>query len=184
MGTAVLDAPLARPAPPIRVAPAAMRLVLRASLAVVILGLAVLAVGPRLYPFKAFYVRTGSMTPTLPVGALVIATVAHADELGRGDVILFERPDRPGTMVVHRIHAVEESPAGRTFITKGDANAVPDGWRLAAEGNGLRAVHAFSGLGFVVGWVQAAFGRQGWLGAFAIVCGVFALIWIWQQEEP
>ena len=184
MSTAVLDLPAARPAPASGLAPAAARLILRASFAVVLLGLLVLAVGPRLYPFKGFYVRSGSMAPTIPVGALVIATVVRADDLGPGDVIVFERPDRPGTMVVHRIDAVEETPAGRAFITKGDANGSPDGWRLTARGEGLRAAYTFSGAGFTVGWLHAALGRQGWLGAFALVAAVLALIWIWQSEEP
>lgn len=184
MSTAVLDAPAAAPTPAFPLASAAARLLVRASVAVVVLGLAVLAIGPRLHPFKSFYVRSGSMAPTIPVGSLVIATVAEADELRVGDVIVFERPDQPGTMVVHRIHAVEHTAVGRAFITKGDANAAPDGWRLDAQGRGLRAVHIFSGVGFTVGWLDVALTRQGLLGAVALVAAVVALVWIWRSEEP
>ncbi len=161
MSTAVLDVPAAAPAPGFPLASAAARLLVRASFAAAALGLAVLAIGPRLYPFQSFYVRSGSMAPTIPVGALVIATAAQADDLKVGDVIVFERPDHPGTMVVHRIHAVEHTAVGKAFITKGDANAGPDGWRL-----------------------DAALTRQGLLGAFALVAAVVALVWIWRSEEP
>ena len=33
-----------------------------------------LAFGPRIFPYQAFYIRSGSMRPTLPIGSLAIAT--------------------------------------------------------------------------------------------------------------
>lgn len=184
MGTAVLDLPAAQPAPALGPAPAVARLLVRAPVAVVLLGLLILVVGPRLYPFQSFYVRSASMAPAIPVGALVVATRAPADELGVGDVIVFERPDRAGMMVVHRIDAVERTAAGRVFLTKGDANASPDSWRVPASGEGWRAVYSVSKAGFAVGWVHAATSRRGWLGALAIVAAVYALISIWKSESP
>jgi signal peptidase I len=184
MSTAVLDPRIAKPASAFGLAPAAARLVVRALFGVVLLGLLTLFVGPRLYPFQSFYVRSSSMAPALPVGALVIATRIPADKLGVGDVIVFERPDRPGTMIVHRIAAVEQKPAGRAFITKGDANGSPDAWTVAATGDGWRAVYSIAGAGFTVGWLDAAMSRRGWLGALAIVAALCALLTIWQSEEP
>lgn len=184
MGSAVLDVEAATPASAFPRGSAAARLVGRASFAAAVLGLAVLAVGPRLYPFKGFYVRSGSMAPAIPVGALVIATVAQAADLKAGDVVVFERPDQPGTMVVHRIHALEQTPTGTGFVTKGDANAGPDGWRLDARGQGLRAVHIVPGVGFIVGWLDVALTRRGLLGTVAVAAAVLALVWIWRSEEP
>ena len=94
MSTAVLDLAAAPPAPAFRPAPAAAGLILKASFGVVVLGLLTLVVGPQLYPFESFYVRSGSMSPTIPVGSLVIATRTPASKLHVGDVIVFERPDR------------------------------------------------------------------------------------------
>lgn len=184
MSTAVLDLRIAKPAPALGLVPALARLIVKAVFGVVLLGLLTLVVGPRLYPFQTFYVRTGSMSPGVPVGALVIATRTPAEDLGSGDVIVFERPDRPGMMVVHRIEAVEQTPAGRAFITKGDANAGPDAWRVAATGDGWRAVYSIDRAGFMVGGLHAALTRRGWLGALSIAAAVWALISIWRSEEP
>jgi signal peptidase len=184
MSTAVLDLAAAAPAPAFRPVPAAARLILKVSLGVVVVGLLTLVVGPWLYPFQGFYVRSGSMSPTIPVGSLVIATRTPADRLHVGDVIVFERPDRPGTMVVHRIAAVEQTPTGRAFLTKGDANGSPDAWLVRASGEGWRAEYSLSRLGFIVGWLHVALSRRGWLGAFAILVATWALITIWQCEEP
>lgn len=160
------------------------RLIVRASFAVVVLGLAALAIGPRFLPFQGFYVRSASMSPSVPVGALVIVTRAAADELGPGDVIVFERPDRAGMMVVHRIDSVEETAAGRMFVTRGDANSAPDAWRVPATGEGWRAVYSLHRAGFIVGWLHGAMSRQGWLGAVAIIIGLYALFVIWRSESP
>ena len=184
MSTAVLDVAVARPVPALGPAPVAARLILRAVLGTVVLGLLFLVVGPHVYPVESFYVRTGSMTPTIPVGSLVIATRAPAEKLGVGDVIVFQRPDRPGTMVVHRINAVVMTANGRAFITKGDANGTPDGWQVAATGEGWKAVYSMRRAGFLVGWLHTALSRRGWLGSFAVVLAIWALITIWECEEP
>src|SRR2546421_10210474 len=138
MSTAVFDLPAATPTPVLRAASAAVRLILRTSLGVVVLALLALVAGPRLYHFQSFYVRSGSMTPTIPVGSLVIATRAPAAELGVGDVILFHRPDQPTTMVVHRIFAVDQTPAGRGLRTTGEAKTRPSGLSVPVLGAGER----------------------------------------------
>jgi signal peptidase len=163
---------------------AAVRLIVKAAFGTVLLSLLALVVGPRLFPFQTFYVRSASMTPAIPVGALIVAERASATELGAGDVIVFQRPDRPGTMVVHRIDSLRETPTGVAFVTKGDANGTPDAWEVPATGDGWRAVYSMSRAGFAVGWLHAALSRRGWLGTLAIFAAVYALILIWRAEAP
>ena len=184
MSTAILNVPAVTPAPAFGLAPAAARLVVRTAFGVILLAFATLAVGPRLLHFQTFYVRSGSMSPGIPVGALVVAVPASAEELGPGDVILFQRPDQPGVMVVHRIHAVEQRDSGRVFITKGDANSSPDAWDVPATGQGLRAVYAMDGLGFVVAWLNFAVSSRGLFATVAILAALYALVVIWRCEEP
>jgi len=184
MSAAVIDVPAAKPAPVFGLVPAAARLVVRAAIGTVVLGLLTLVVGPRLYPFQAFYVRTGSMSPVIQVGSLVVATRATAADLRPGDVIVFRRPDRPRMMVVHRIAAIEQTASGPAFITKGDANGSPDAWVVPATGEGWRAEYSISRAGFLVGWLHAAVSRRGWLGSLAMAAAVYALIVIWRSEEP
>ena len=184
MSTAVLDLGVRKPTPALWLVSAGARLVGKAIFGTVVLGLLALVVGPRLYPFQSFFVRSGSMAPGIPVGALVIATRTPADRLVVGDVIVFERPDHRGTRVVHRIDAVQETPAGRVFITKGDANVGPDAWQVPARGAGLQARYSIARAGFMVGWLHAAVSRRGWLGAVALVAAVYALVCIWRTPEP
>lgn len=184
MSAAVLNVPAVKPAPALGLASAAARIVVRTAFGLILLAFAALAVGPRLFHFQTFYVRSGSMAPEIPVGALVIAVPASAEKLGPGDVILFQRPDRVGVTVVHRIHAVEQRGSDRVFITKGDANASPDEWEVPASGRGLRAVYTLDHVGFVVAWLNFAASSRGWFGTVAMLAALYGLVVIWRCEGP
>lgn len=168
-----------------RVAP--WRRVLRGMASVVmyaLVGLMLLfTAGPRFLPFQTFYIRTGSMRPGLPIGSLVVATRTDASQLHVGDVITFERPGVPGDMVTHRIMAIENSPTGPAFITKGDANGAPDGWRVNATGSGWKYAFSVPFVGYAVGYAQMGLGFIGARGALIILGTVFALWMIWRNPQ-
>lgn len=67
------------------------------------------------------YVLTGSMSPAIEPGDLIIAKTADTDSLREGDIITFRASG--STLVTHRI--IGTNPDG-SFITKGDANNVED----------------------------------------------------------
>lgn len=69
--------------------------------------------------YRAYAVRTGSMTPTFPTGALVIDRPVDRAAPRVGDVITFQTAQG---LVTHRVHAV--TPRG--VETKGDANDTTD----------------------------------------------------------
>lgn len=86
-----------------------------------LLGTVVLAVsGASLVVF-----RTGSMAPTMPVGALALVVPTAADEVAVGDVVTVARSGSP-LPVTHRVVAVTPDPAqgtgGAVLELRGDAN--------------------------------------------------------------
>ena len=93
---------------------------------------AAVAVVPLLAGARTYTVLSPSMTPTFPVGTVVVSRPRPAAEIGAGDVITFADRD-PGTgesrVVTHRVVGVEPGPA---FRTKGDANEDPDPRPVAA----------------------------------------------------
>jgi signal peptidase len=101
-----------------------------------VLGAALLAgtgaaLGLVAYPMvtggQALAVLSGSMTPGLPVGAMVFTEpVEDPATLQVGDVITFQRePDAP-ELVTHRIIGVDTAGGAPVFTTQGDANEDPD----------------------------------------------------------
>ena len=140
-------------------------------------------VGPRFLPYQTYFVRSGSMEPTIHVGAMVVLTKTDATKLEVGDIITFENPDKPGTLVTHRIVGVENGEAGRTFTTKGDANGSADSWRVPAQGDGWRYAFNVPLIGYVFGYLGTPQARLALLAVPAAILGVLSLLDIWSPAH-
>lgn len=85
-----------------------------------------------------FRVVTGSMEPTIPTGALLVAERTDIDEIETGDIICFRSRDAGtrGWIITHRvIHILRDEDTGEPLLeTKGDANSVADA-AYASAGN-------------------------------------------------
>ena len=77
-----------------------------------------------LFPVHPTTVISGSMSPTLDVGDVVIIAKVSAATVKPGDIIQFREPE--GVTTVHRVVEIQESEGQRFFITQGDANREPD----------------------------------------------------------
>lgn len=69
-------------------------------------------------------VRSGSMSPSIPVGSVLLAREANLQDLRAGDVISISRPD--DVRVTHRIVEITVYGDQADVVLKGDANESPD----------------------------------------------------------
>ena len=106
----------------------------------VVLGLLAVTIGPRFLPYQALIVRSGSMSPTIPTGSIVFYKKIDSSKVKVGDVIVFDKPGTTNEKVTHRVYKIGHSATGKYFTTKGDANGVPDDWRVPAVGTGWIAM--------------------------------------------
>jgi signal peptidase len=147
-----------------------------------LLGLLVVAVlaatvGPRLLPYRAYAVLSGSMTPTIPVGSVVVDLPAPAGALAVGDVVTFARPDRPSETVTHRVVAVLETASGPAFRTKGDANGTPDDWTVPESATNWRMRLSLPLAGYLLVYLASPLGQL-----LAVVVPAFLLAAMALQE--
>jgi len=77
-------------------------------------------------------VSSGSMIPVLNVGDIILVRGADPSSITVGTIIIFHSPDDYSTPIVHRVIAIDHDGGLLFFETKGDNNAVPDGWRVPA----------------------------------------------------
>lgn len=85
--------------------------------------------------YQAMPVLSGSMEPTMKTGSLAFVKPLAADRVVKGDVVTFQQPDAPaGTFITHRVHKLTRADGQTLYTTKGDANELPDPWRLKAVG--------------------------------------------------
>jgi signal peptidase len=126
----------------------------------------VAAAVPVVTPLRTQIVLSGSMVPALPVGALVV-TAPLVGQAVAGDIVSFASPARPGTSVIHRVIGVEVGAEDANYVTKGDANDSPDGWRVSVGAATGHVVAVIPFVGYVVGTLQRPLVRFG-IGLFIL----------------
>lgn len=114
----------------------------------IIVSLAVLLGGIRLFGLTPYTVLSGSMEPTYHVGSVIYVASVDPMELKAGDPITYPLPG--GTIVTHRIEKVlNEDASARAFQTKGDANEAPDGAPVPASSVIGKPLFSIPYLGYV-----------------------------------
>ena len=122
----------------------------RPVVAVFALGLLVMVLGAAWTwhdGYRLYSVRTGSMAPTFPTGALVVAAPLGGPVVP-GDVVVF-RSGGAG-LTTHRVVTV----SGDLLETKGDANETPDAGAVPKSAVIGRVVAGTPRLGYVVVFLQ------------------------------
>jgi signal peptidase I len=103
-----------------------VRLLLIAIIGLAVVAVAILIVIPRATHGVALSVLTGSMTPEIPVGSVVIDRPVDPGTLEVGDVATYQRAPGVDEYITHRIVAVHPETTPVTFTFKGDANRGAD----------------------------------------------------------
>jgi signal peptidase len=108
------------------------RLIQLAAMCVVVASVGLLllvGVGPRTGRYRTLTMLTGSMSPRIPPGSLVVVVPQRTDRVRAGDVIVFNAPD-DGRVVTHRVVEVVDDGGSVVLRTKGDANMAADRERV------------------------------------------------------
>jgi len=113
-------------------------------------------------------VLSGSMSPTYPVGSLLVVGQIDASDVRAGMPIVFEDPLEPGRIVTHRVVAPVPDDAS-AFRTRGDANAAADPAAVPARLVRGRVLWSVSGLGTALDWLR-------WPNGFLLLVAVPALL--------
>jgi len=105
----------------------------------------------------SFVVLTGSMAPAIDPGDVVVVADRDPATIERGDVITFVRGTEE-TPVTHRVVGVDETDAGVSFETKGDANSDVDASPVPAANVLGVVIMTIPFLGYAVQAVSAPIG--------------------------
>jgi len=91
---------------------------------VIVAVLLIVSVFPITGNYKLMIVQSGSMTPAIKMGSIVM--VKPADDYKIGDVITFGPMTKTKAPTSHRIYDIKVVDGQPVYITKGDANNAPD----------------------------------------------------------
>lgn len=127
-------------------------------------------------------VRSGSMTPTIRTGDVVVVRPIAPGEAEIGDVVTFKDPAGSDRLLVHRVRAISRSGDDVEVITKGDANSTQERWKVAADGTIGTVAYRVPALGFAVGWIGSPAGRVGLVILPALLLIAMLLMRIWRPR--
>ncbi|GIU56614.1 hypothetical protein NicSoilC12_23630 [Arthrobacter sp. NicSoilC12] len=104
----------------------------RAFFTILLIGAALvfffLAVGPRFLGYQTSTMLTGSMSPGINPGDVVVSVKTPVSELKVGDVITYSIPIDDHRIETHRVTSIKRDAGATSVTTKGDANPGPDPW--------------------------------------------------------
>jgi signal peptidase len=156
--------------------------ILVAAASIVAVSLLAVTIGPKLLPYQALVVRSGSMSPTIRTGSIVFYKKVNADKVKVGDIIVFNKPGQANEKVTHRVYKISNGSTGRYFTTKGDANGAPDSWRVPAVGTGWVSAFHVPAVGYALAALQSTLARLLLLVIPALALGAITLYEIWRER--
>ncbi|MFJ3394598.1 signal peptidase I [Leifsonia aquatica] len=119
---------------------------------------------------KPAIVISGSMLPTIPVGAMTFSIDRPASQLEIGDAVMVDRPDGNG-LITHRIVEMEKSGSRMSLTLQGDNNDVTDPEPYLVTKAAV-VVFTVPALGYVADFLQ----RNGIYVGIVLVCLIAALM--------
>lgn len=149
-------------------------------------GLAALAVFSYLalilIGYRPVAVYSGSMVPTLKVGAVALDRSIPAGDVKVGDVITFTDPFVKNRLVTHRVVRIFHTPKGLAYRTKGDANATRDPWTIRLPGRVGRVSFSIPYAGYALWYSHTREVRSGFILVAALLLLTWVLRRIWRTE--
>ena len=109
------------------------------------------------FGFRPYAVISGSMIPTLPVGALVVDKVVEPETIIKGDIITFNISGETSTVATHRVVNIDEEK--EEFTTKGDNNKDVDSNPVSFSQLVGKVVFSLPILGYVYYFLGTLFGK-------------------------
>ncbi len=126
--------------------------------------------------YRPVVLTSGSMTPTAPVGSVVIA--GPVDQVQVGDILVMSNEAR--ATVTHRVVEIELAETGQAFaVTRGDANTEVDAEPYALNGSELVGRWVVPGLGSALLWLGSPLIGLLVVGGAVLVVTMSALSHIW-----
>jgi signal peptidase len=147
-------------------------------------GTLLAAVAPQLGGFRSFTVRSGSMTPAIDTGDVVVTKSISPLAARVGDVVTFVDPEGTGKLFSHRVQSVRAVGEEVDFVTRGDANTSTEHWRIPADGSIGRVAYRIPKIGYGLSYIDSGPARLALIAIPALLLLWAAMVRIWRPVRP
>jgi signal peptidase len=145
-------------------------------------GTLLAAVAPQVGGYRSFTVRSGSMTPAIETGDVVVTKPISPLAARVGDVVTFVDPEGTGKLFSHRVQSVRAVGDEVAFVTRGDANTSTEHWRVPAAGSIGSVSYRIPKVGYALSWIDNGPVRLALIAIPALLLLWAALVRIWRPS--
>jgi signal peptidase len=147
-------------------------------------GTLLAAVAPQLAGYRSFTVRSGSMTPAIETGDVVVTKPIAPLSARVGDIVTFVDPEGTGKLFSHRVQSVRAVGGDVAFVTRGDANTSTERWRVPAGGSVGKVAYRIPKIGYALSYIDSGPARLALIAIPALLLLWAALMRIWRPAKP
>jgi signal peptidase len=133
----------------------------------------------RLVGYRPLIDYSNSMQPAINAGDVLISHAVPAQSIRPGDIVSFSDRALADRLVTHRVLAIHAARQRLYFLTRGDANAVPERWSVARTGTVAKVDLRIPALGWAAAWLNSGLARTVTFSLLALVLGAALLRRIW-----
>lgn len=164
----------------------AARLLSTLLLALTVLLLLSVTLGPRLLNYRTATMLTSSMSPAIDAGDVIVNTPLALADVRVGHVLTYHIPVDDRRVVSHRVVEVQRPGPGIVNIrTKGDANAAVDPWTAALTGDTVWQVRAVvPKAGTAIRGLRTPLAQTVLTTAVPLLVVCWLLLGIWRPAKP
>jgi signal peptidase len=164
--------------------PPARRRVIRGVVAGLAAGFVAALVAPAAIGWRPLTVMSGSMSPHIHTGDVVVTRPLAAAEITPGDVVTFRDPLDAHRLITHRVRMVAIHGRVVDVVTRGDANTGVENWSVPVGGSVGRVVYRLPRLGYVLHPLAMPMAQLFFLGLPVLLWGLLTLRAIWRSDPP
>jgi signal peptidase len=146
-------------------------------------GALLAAVAPQLAGYRSFTVRSGSMSPAIDTGDVVVTKPITPLAARVGDVVTFVDPEGTGRLFSHRVQSVRAVGGDVAFVTPGDANTSTERWRVPADGSVGRVAYRIPKIGYALSRIDSGPARLALIAVPALLLLWAAMVRIWRPTR-
>ncbi|MDX6603950.1 MAG: signal peptidase [Solirubrobacterales bacterium] len=117
-----------------------------------VFGSLLAAAGPLALGDRSFTMRSGSMTPAIEAGDVVVTEPLPPLSVEVGDIVTFRDPEGSGRLYSHRVQSIRRAGNDVRFVTRGDANTATEHWSVPADGTVGKVLYRIPKIGYALVW--------------------------------
>lgn len=155
----------------------ALWLGLGALFAALLAAAAPLAVGDR-----SFTMRSGSMTPAIETGDVVVTEPISPLAATVGDIVTFRDPEGSGKLFSHRVQSLRAAGDVVEFVTRGDANTATERWTVPSDGSVGKVLYTVPKIGYALVWTGTVPARVALIAIPALLLCATGVTRIWRRD--